>query len=68
MKIAFMLPATEKIEVEYVYGAGNVRYKKVMANPKDNGLLAIALAKDPRKISLSQVKDVRPFVSHTSGY
>ena len=63
MKVAFNIPMDAKmIEVDYIHGG--VKYKKIMPNPKDNGLLAIALGKDPRKIEMKNVRDVRAFVPH----
>jgi len=59
MKIPFALPNTEKIEVDYV--SGNVKYKKIMPNPKDNGLLAMALWKEKR-VEMKNVLDVRSFI------
>ena len=57
MKIAFQLPTTEMIQVDYI--TGGVLYKKIMKNPRDNGLLAIALSR--QKVEMKQVKDVREF-------
>lgn len=58
MKIAFALPSENMIRVDYV--RGGVLYKKIMANPRDNGLLAINLGR--QGIEMKNVKDIRPFV------
>jgi len=66
MKVPFALPNTQKIEVYYMLGG--TKYRKVMPNPKDNGLLAIALYADRSRIEMKHVTDVRPFAPNTVGY
>ena len=64
MKIAFNLPKTEKVIVEYV--SNGVKYSAIIVNPKDNDSLAVAMLS--KKIGMSQIRDVQPFNRHTQGY
>ena len=59
MKIAFALPSTDKIRVEYL--RQGVKYQRVMSNPRDNGLLSIELAKGNPPVRMNEVLYVNEF-------
>lgn len=58
MKLAFAMPTSPLIRVEYM--VGNVKYATTIPNPKSNDSLAIEMLK--KKVGMSQIKDVLPLM------
>lgn len=58
MKIAFNIPQSQKIRVEYV--RGSTKYSAVIPRPQNNDELACVMLK--RQVGMSQIRSVNEFV------